>query len=134
MDSRSAEGRAASCASIRAAMSALAAGIRKAIAESRWRNSRAASSIGGNTRSISCCRLPGKIATRFSPAGQGSAGVGAASVRFTDSTSGCPTKTVFSSVPRNTSTSNGKITINRSRILAIFGMRLRCHAQTCGLT
>ena len=55
-------------------------------------------------------------------------------VRFVDSTKGCPTNTVFRPVPLNTSTSNGKITISRSRIIAIFGMRLRCHAQTCGLT
>jgi site-specific DNA-cytosine methylase len=83
---------------------------------------------------ISCRRLPGRIATRVAPAGHGSSGVGFASVRFTDSTSGCPTKTVFSPVPLNTSTSNGKITISRSRIFAIFGIRLLCHAQTCGLT
>ena len=70
---------------------------------------------------------------RRAPGGQASSGDGDASVSATEATSGCPVNTVFRPVPANTSTSNGKMTINKSINLAILPIRLRCQAHTCGL-
>ena len=115
-------------------VSSPAAATRNRVPGRRRRNSAAASSIAGKIRSISIRRLPGSSATfPPSPSGHGISAAGADSVRATDSASGCPTNSVRSPVPANTSVSNGKITISKSTIRAIFGIRPRFHAHTCGL-
>jgi hypothetical protein len=82
-------------------------------------------------RVISLVRLPGSSAMRCVPC-HGSAAGGSARVSAARSTSGWPVNCGLSGVSRKSSGSKGKMQSSWSRKRAILGMRLRCHAHTCG--